>query len=250
MRLCVLASGSRGNCLWVEGGATRILIDAGISYRQTILRMAKRDLRLADVHAIIVTHGHQDHIRAIDRLTRSLAIPVYGSGPALQACYIGPQAPVYELMPRLAVNIGELEVVPIPVIHNAPVPLAFAVRQGIHSMLAIGETGRVTRELADWIAAGPDALLLEANHDINMLVANQKLPEFIKQRILATHLSNQTTAKVLQSLSPKTRLVVLLHLSQDNNDPNLVRNICEPLMPSNCRLVIAEQREPTEVFEL
>src|SRR5712692_4476646 len=169
MRFCILGSGSRGNSLVVWTDKASILIDAGLSYKQTLERMKARDIDPWRIQALFLTHEHRDHLQGVHRWLEKHASPVYATQPTIERAGISRLLGVCPIGARGKAEVGNLLVEAVPTIHNAAQPVTFVVRERNGSSLAmVFETGRVTDELAR-AAAGAEFLLLEANHDRQML---------------------------------------------------------------------------------
>ena len=218
--LCMLASGSKGNCIHVSAGNKALLVDAGLSGREIERRMRQRDLSPDHLQAIVVTHEHTDHIRGVGVLARRYGLPVYISGetecagrPILgklpRSCHFHPGTPF--VIPPFSIH-------PFNVSHDAVDPVGFTIstngsRIGIATDLGIA-TGLVEQHLQ-----GCHLLVLEANHDLEMLI-NGPYPWTLKQRIKSRngHLSNEATESLLRAVIHTTlKHVVLGHLSETNN---------------------------------
>ena len=200
------------------------------------------------------SHEHRDHLQGVRRWLETHGTPVYATQPTLERAGISGRPGVCPIEPRGKAEVGNLLVEAVPTVHNAAQPVTFFIRERHGPSLAmIFETGRVTDELAR-IAAGAEVLLLEANHDRQMLAGNDRLPDFLVERIASTHLSNTGAAGYLENLSQATRLVVLMHLSQENNHPELALEIARGALRKagrpGIRLLAASQEEPTEVLDV
>lgn len=256
MKLCSLASGSRGNALVVELAGIRILIDAGLSHKQLVMRCLRRDIYASTFHATFLSHQHGDHIRGARLWLGNTGGPVYGTAPTLVSAEIAGRMGAERIHTRQCIPLSEtVEVQAIPCVHNAVEPVTFAITDHDtgDKLVMIFETGTITARM--W-AELQDATVLavESNHDPEMLADNENLPEFIMQRIRATHLSNGAAAEVIRRIPACCRMVILLHRSQENNAPGLACNIASRALAEigrqDVRLVLAEQDEPSEVLEV
>lgn len=228
MKLCVLASGSSGNCTFVSAGATRILIDAGLSGRETERRLTEIGEDPADISAICLTHEHGDHIAGLGVLHARFGMKVYANGGTIEA--------LDDRQPKLgslewmvfstgaAFKIGGLTMEPFSVSHDAYEPVGFivsagGVRAGIATDIGVG-THLVRERLR-----GCNALVIESNHDENLLAGAMR-PWYLKQRIAGRqgHMSNQGAAKILADVAgPDLFRVFLAHLSNECNRPELAQ---------------------------
>lgn len=225
MEVLVLASGSSGNALLVRAPSGSILVDAGISALQVRRRLEVFGLTPEMISGVVVTHEHSDHARGLDVLCRRHHLPVWaspGTWSQLECRADGGG----ELRPGRAIRIGGLSLMPVPTSHDAREPVALRVDDGRHRLAVCTDTGCVTA-LLEHRLAGCDLLLLEANHDGDML-RHGPYPWPLKQRIASRrgHLGNHQTAEAVARLGwDGLRAVVGLHLSEENNTPELVREV-------------------------
>ena len=235
IRLCVLASGSRGNSTFIGTETTRILIDAGLSAKQVTARLAEIGERPEDLDAICVTHEHGDHIAGIRVLQRKHAIPVYANGGTLQGIRAA-QKGEHELICRQfttgsAFAIGDVEVEPFSIPHDAYEPVGFVVRCGEVSVGMATDVGIVTGLIREKLRRC-DVLVIEANHEESM-VHEAPRPWSLKQRILSNqgHLSNRAAAELVAGIAGEglTHLF-LAHLSSDCNTPGRARRVFETVL--------------------
>ena len=230
LRFAVLASSSKGNCTYVETGGTRILVDAGLRCSGVCERLAAIGRSLQDVQAVLVTHGHTDHTSSLPVIEGKTGVPVYATdGTALTIERDGRRE-----KPDLAWNfavfaagepfaLGDLEVEPFPVPHDAADPVGFVLRAPGGAALGfatdLGGAPLVVRNRL----RGCGALVLEFNHDREMLLASDRSWS-LKQRILGRsgHLSNEQAAELLEAVAtPALRHLVPAHLSDECNTPGL-----------------------------
>lgn len=230
MRFCVLGSGSKGNCTFIEVGETRILIDAGFSGVEVERRLAEIDIDIATISALLVTHEHGDHIRGIQALSRRFSLPVYISKATRQAAGKS-LAKIFELRPIEAGQFfrhQELSVHPFAVSHDAVDTLGFVVGNGKSSIGYCTDTGAVSHLMRHHLC-GCNALVLECNHDLEML-KNGGYPPYLQQRIRSKsgHLTNSDAARFLVELiHDGLEYVVLAHISETNNNHDLAKATVE-----------------------
>ena len=226
LRFCCLGSGSEGNALVVEAGdglqTTRVLLDNGFNGRQLRLRLARVGLAIEDLDAVVLTHEHSDHVGGLRAVLRHTRLPVYCS--AGTACATSLQAAFTEVVAGEFVAIGAMRLVPFPVAHDAAEPLQYVFSDGDRRLGVLTDVGAPSAAVIDALA-GVDALLIECNHDVEMLRASA-YPPFLKARILGDlgHLSNVQAAALLQRLDRRRlSLVAAGHLSRRNNHPRLAQ---------------------------
>lgn len=223
MRFASLGSGSRGNALVVEAGGTRLLMDCGFGPRELAARLDRLDLTPADLHGIVVTHEHGDHLGGVAACSRRYGLRVFLSHGTLSACpNLADRAEVIDSHAPFALD--GIEVLPYPVPHDAREPVQFVFADGRHRLGVLTDTGWVTPHIAATLA-GCDALVLECNHDSGMLAAG-RYPRRLKERIAGRfgHLDNDAAAGLLAGVADsRLRHVVAAHLSEENNTPALAR---------------------------
>jgi phosphoribosyl 1,2-cyclic phosphodiesterase len=224
MNLCVLGSGSKGNCILIESAATAVLIDAGFSAREIRRRLALVSRSAEDLTAVLVTHEHGDHISGVGPLSRSYGLPVHANAGTFRAAgaRLGKLHARAEFETGAAFSVQDLEIRPFRISHDTADPVGFVVSDGEASVCCCTDTGRITG-LIRQRARHCQALVLEANYDPEMLL-NGPYPMQVKQRVRSNqgHLANSDAAGFLAELidSP-LRHVVLAHLSATNNLPGL-----------------------------
>jgi phosphoribosyl 1,2-cyclic phosphodiesterase len=256
LSVCVLASGSKGNAIYVSDGRTAILVDAGLSGIDIEQRMRSAGLRIADLGAVVVSHEHSDHIRGVGVLARRYNLPVYASSrTALAAApQLGRIADLRAFRIGLGFDIEGLTLHPFATSHDAQDPAGFTVsasgaKIGIATDLGIA-TGMVKQHLKEC-----SLLVLEANHDPRMLVEGP-YPWPLKQRIKGRHghLSNEESRDLLGEIRHKGLChVILAHLSEINNTPEKALQAVEQALGADhphTRLHVACQDRCTDVLIL
>ncbi len=229
IRFCSLGSGSSGNATLVEATSgittTRLLIDAGFSLREVETRLQRFGLSAADLDAVFVTHEHGDHVGCALALAERYGLAVWMSRGTWRA--IGPAAAPARLSfarDGEALTVGDLEVLPFTVAHDAVEPLQLRCSDGNVALGVLTDLGSITAHMLESIA-GCDSLVLECNHDADKL-ASSRYPASVKSRIGGRfgHLSNATAAEILGRIDgARLTHVVAAHLSRENNSPELVR---------------------------
>ena len=226
MRFACLGSGSEGNAVVVEAGRSRVLLDCGFSIKETVFRLARLGLTPADLSGIVITHEHSDHIGGVFRFANKFKLPVWLTHGSLTYLSNLDQllldARVIDSHDAFAV--GDLYIEPFPVPHDAREPIQFVFSDGQHRLGVLTDTGMITPHITQMLS-GCDALVLECNHDANML-ANGPYPTSLKQRVGGRfgHLDNNAAADLLRSIDTQqlTHLIAA-HLSHKNNLPELAR---------------------------
>ena len=233
---CPLYSGSSGNAAFVGGGNTRILIDAGLSGRTVTEALNRIGILPETLDGILVTHEHSDHIKGVGILSRKYHIPIYANAATWAAMekLIGPVMPALhrEFETDASFYIGDLAVLPYSISHDAAEPVGYRVDYGARSVATATDIGVFTQNVLS-VLSGVDLVLLESNHDIDMLHENEHYSARLKSRILGRrgHLSNEACGEALWQLyQTGVCHAVLGHLSHENNTPELaLRTVCDAL---------------------
>lgn len=224
MKLCSIASGSSGNCIFVGSEAVGLIVDAGISGKRIEEGLNEIGYTSREMNGILVTHEHSDHISGLGVISRRYGIPIYatkGTKEGILKCKsVGeiPEELFQEIEPDLDFTIGDITVSPVSISHDALQPTAFILRREKKSMAVITDLGKYDNHLIEKLQR-LDVLLLEANHDVHMLQAG-RYPYYLKQRILGErgHLSNELSGRLLSELlHDNFKTVILGHLSKENN---------------------------------
>lgn len=243
-RFASLGSGSSGNGLVVERGATRILMDCGFTLGDCGLRLGRLGLAPADLTAIVVTHEHTDHLGGVARFAKRHALPVHLSrGTALSLPLDFPASLVRLIDPHAAFEIDDLAVEPLPVPHDAREPVQYVFSDGAARVAVVTDLGMSTPHVEEKLS-GCDALVLECNHDAQMLERGS-YPRALKERIAGRfgHLDNDAAAAIVSRIDA-TRLkhIVAAHLSKENNRPELaVRALAAALACEDSWIGVATQ---------
>ena len=233
MRFSSLGSGSEGNALLVAVGTkslcpgtfqTHVLMDCGFGLQDTVARLARLGVSPGQLNGIVVTHEHGDHISGVARLARKYNLPVWLTHGTLrsQAKAFAGIADIREIDPQLAFSIGDIEITPFPVPHDAAEPVQFVFSDGARRLGVLTDTGCSTAHIEQTLS-GCHALVLECNHDTEMLM-NSDYPYSLKQRVGGRfgHLNNQESAGILARLDvSRLQHLIAAHLSRRNNTPAL-----------------------------
>jgi len=261
----MLASGSRGNCGFVASARTRILVDAGISCRETFKRMKSLGLDPASLSAILITHEHSDHIYGLATLAKKLRIPVFMT-VATHAAWARAlrnekgERPQLEKLEKFEsghrFQVGDIEVKPFTIPHDAADPVGFTFRVEGAKVSVATDLGYLPVNVRDHLR-GSDVLIMESNHDVEMLRGGP-YPWTVKQRVASNvgHLSNEKLADFFAGdYDNGAAFVVLAHLSEQNNHPEIARREAEKALAlrgglfSN-RVLVAVQGEPLPPIQL
>lgn len=224
MRFASLGSGSRGNGTLIEQNGTSVLVDCGFSMKEAELRLAKLGSAADKISAILVTHEHGDHINGVGALARKYTIPVWATGGTFSADRLGERIEMNRICSHTAFAIGDIEVQPFPVPHDAREPTQFVFANGDKRLGLLTDVGSRTAHLEQQLS-GCDALILECNHDTNLL-ANGEYPLSLKRRVGGDlgHLSNVQAADILSRIDTrKLTQLVAAHLSEKHNTPALAQ---------------------------
>ena len=255
MRFSVLGSGSKGNCTLIESGSTRVLIDAGFSCKETLARLATLGIGPEGLTAIAVTHEHGDHVRGVGVLARRLRLPVYANAGTLRAFAdrAGTLPTCREFGTGEPFVIEGLSLHPFAVSHDTADPVGFVVSDATSSLGYCTDTGRITRLIRHHLQRC-GALVLEANHDVQML-RDGPYPLPLKQRVLSSmgHLANAEAVTFAAELTAtRLRLLVLAHLSEVNNHPARVLDEVGLHLGDwpEVEVLLAEQHRPSPLLEV
>ena len=265
LRVLILGSGSSGNSTLVESSTTRVLVDAGFNRKETLRRLAALGASVDSVNGIFISHEHSDHVSGLANLSRSWNAPVYISA--------GTYAEYQRLYPREEVEklrgvetlqlsrqfqVGNIEVTAFSIPHDAADPVGFTLRAEGFKISIVTDLGYIPAHVREHLR-GSDLLVLESNHDLEMLKVGP-YPWHIKQRVMSRtgHLSNHAVSEYLaddEGFDARARWLVLAHLSENNNNPDLARLSAEEALGRRAgaaafagELLIASQRTPLGPF--
>lgn len=251
MQVAVLASGSKGNATFVEMDGIRILIDAGISARRIKQELAALGENVEMLDGIFITHEHGDHIKGLPNLVKKYGIHIYSRPATFRAMSC------YEELPGDCVNpiidriqLGRVAVRAFDIPHDAAAPVGYII-QGTSRCVVATDIGNVDDRLQQMLE-GAQVLVLEANHDEEMLKQGS-YPYNLKQRILGPlgHLSNRRMAQVVAELRRRPQKLILAHLSESNNRPELAMDTVKSVLDSyginNMEIYMTAQNHSTSV---
>ncbi len=255
MKIAALASGSAGNCFYIEDdqAATAVLIDAGISTRQIALRLALLGLTPEKIQGIFITHEHADHIKGADVFARKYQVPIFATRKTIDSCSLCTDKSLIKTIKNTdIVNIGGNKVQAFSKTHKAADPISFTIFAN-KKVSVITDAGYACKNIIEHIAAA-DFLCLETNHDPEML-KNGPYPAFLKKWIAGDngHLSNAAAGHcVLEHASQKLTNIVLSHLSSTNNTPHLALTTFRSIIKERRNFApgvhVSTQYIPTKLF--
>lgn len=258
MRFCSLCSGSTGNAAFVEAAGVRLLVDAGVSCRRIVFLLGSIGVAPESLDAILITHEHIDHIRGVQVLSKKYRLPVFANA----ACWRAMQHLLPDVAPEnrrvfesdTAFYLRSVRILPFTIPHDAAHAVAFVIEGDGHRVAVCTDVGHIDARILDRLS-GAEALLLEANHDVDMLMAGG-YPYALKRRILSAdgHLCNDACGEALIRLHEGgLRHAILGHLSRENNAPELalvaVRSCLEAAGISDLALCVADPNTPCSFWE-
>lgn len=273
MRLTVLGSGSTGNAVLISAGKTKVLVDAGLSAREILRRLAVVGEDFSTLDAILLTHEHSDHAGGLRVLLKTVGCPLFVSG-ATRDAYIRERKNVSDAEPQKRADviknrtveiessrnfrIGEIDFEPFSVPHDAVDNFGFVARHAGVKVTTVLDFGCLTTLIKEKLR-GCDGIVIESNHSRDMLRACAVYSWDLKQRIMARtgHLSNEDLSEWLEhEFDGAARHIILAHLSQRANEPHLAKLMAEtallmrsPLFKAETRVTISRPKEPTDWIE-
>ncbi|MFQ5795930.1 MAG: MBL fold metallo-hydrolase [Candidatus Bipolaricaulia bacterium] len=255
MKFCSLASGSSGNCLYISSNGTDVLIDAGLSAREAVSRLQQIGGAPDRIAALLITHEHSDHCHGAGVLARRFACPIYTTERTLEAIewyLLGGKVRTHTFRIDEPFAVGSLTFHPFRVFHDAREPCGLVIEDDCIRLGIATDLGVVTASVLDALA-GCHMVILEANHDLDMLI-HGGYPWHLKQRIRSEvgHLSNKACGEALAKLAAGgMKVAVLAHLSQNNNRPDLaLETVRRYLEGTEVELRIAPRDRLGDVVEI
>lgn len=259
MKVCVLASGSKGNCTYIETPKSKILIDCGISKKKLVENLSEIGVAPQDIDAIFITHEHSDHIGGVGAVSRALDIPIFAHNVICQDLL----KKVGDIKPNNLVDFfdgdfyfKDFTISPFAVPHDSKHCVGFSFYSGGEKISVSTDLGTISKEILDSLKQSK-TIVLESNHDIDMLKANPNYSLDLKRRILSNsgHLSNKDCANALLELYKSgTRDFVLAHLSEENNTAPLAFATCKTKFDAeklvqgvDIEIEVANQYKPTKI---
>ncbi len=252
MKISVIASGSSGNSTFIESNESKILVDAGISSKETEKRLSCIGKDIKEIDAVFITHEHIDHIKGTERLNKKFEIPIFFNALTFRYSGLDIQKPDF-FSNGNCLNFNDLKITPFPTSHDAADPCGFKVQENGTTIGVVTDFGKVSPEIKQ-LTNNADALVLETNHDIDMLI-NGHYPEHLKHRILSDtgHFSNADAGLLVRdNASEKLKAVFLAHLSKNNNTEELAMDTFTKLTAKNKNIsrILTNQEETTELFQV
>lgn len=252
LKFSSLNTGSNGNCFYIGTDTSAILIDAGLSCKETIVRLARLGLDISSIKAVFITHEHTDHIKGLTVIAKKYKLPIY----ITERTYLnGKLALPAELINTFnadcAIEIGGLKVLPFKKIHDAADPHSFVVSAGGVKVGVFTDLGDACDNLIKHFSQC-NAAFLEANYDNEMLRLSS-YPYFLKMRISGGrgHLSNEKALALVKAHKPPFMSHLLLsHLSNQNNCPKLVQSLFEEIVADDTLVVVAPRTAETPLYEI
>ncbi len=251
LEICAIASGSNGNCYYIGNEKDAVLIDAGISKRQILVRMNEKKLDQAKIKAIFISHEHSDHMTGARVMGKHLNIPIYVTAKTYYGAYknMRPDYPKF-FVPGDKITVGEFQIHSFLKNHDASEPCSFRVEYGNKNIGVFTDIGEPCENVKSHLRAC-DGLFLETNYDEKMLQEG-KYPWYLKQRIASTngHLSNKQAFELLANHAGENlQLVFLSHLSKENNTPEIAYNEIKPL-ESKFKIILTSRYSAGEIYQL
>lgn len=256
MKIASIASGSNGNCYYLENDHDAILIDAGISCKQIVQRMTNLGLSMSRVRGVFISHEHADHVRGIDVLCRRFSVPVFITQKTYSSYGKTISYPLLNFFfPGRQVKVGTIHVHPFLKLHDAVEPCSFLVSSGSYKVAVMTDIGLQCSNVIAHIKDA-DALFLESNYDDEML-RKGPYPPHLKARVSSNrgHLSNTQAAMIaMEHASSRLKHVFLSHISENNNTPELAFQTFHQFIRQrkdlNPRLLIASRHRESELVSL
>ncbi|MEG1222019.1 MAG: MBL fold metallo-hydrolase [Anaerovoracaceae bacterium] len=262
LKFCSIASGSKGNCYLIKTEKTTVLLDVGISGKKIFNAMELALSQPEDVDAVLISHEHTDHSKSVRIvMKKALNATLYSTlGTWEKIAELAPSDRQVVIESGKSFTVGDIEITPFHVHHDVDEPVGYTFKNSSRQLSIVTDTGHICDNIFDEIK-GADALVIESNHEPR-IVEMCSYPYTIKRRILSDtgHLSNEAAAicigKILQSL-PKPRLILLAHLSQENNTPDMAEMTVRNLLfdqginiPVDVKIGVLKQNSQSAVFDV
>ena len=249
MKVCVIASGSKGNCCYIETKNTKILIDIGLNCITTERKLIEKNINPEEIEGIFITHTHKDHVEGLRVFNKKHKAKAYLTETMYKE--LNQELKNYEFIGETT-KIKDLTITAIKTSHDAEDSNGYIIENEDKQIVYITDTGYINiknhKKLKD-----KTMYILESNHDVEMLMNNPNYPYHIKQRILGDkgHLSNKDSAYYLKKfIGENTKHIILAHLSEHNNTDELALTTLKETIEKNMDIRIAHQEEQTELIEV
>lgn len=249
MKVCVIASGSKGNCCYIETKNTKILIDIGLNCITTERKLIEKNINPEEIEGIFITHTHKDHVEGLRVFNKKHKAKAYLTETMYKE--LNQELKNYEFIGETT-KIKDLTITAIKTSHDAEDSNGYIIENEDKQIVYITDTGYINiknhKKLKD-----KTMYILESNHDVEMLMNNPNYPYHIKQRILGDkgHLSNKDSAYYLKKfIGENTKHIILAHLSEHNNTDELALKTLKETIEKNMDIRIAHQEEQTELIEV
>lgn len=262
MKLCVLASGSRGNATYIESNGTKILLDMGITYKQLKLRLSSLELSPDNLNGVLITHEHTDHVQGLDVLLKRVDTTCYLTEDTYNSLYLKVKQNVKKdqlsfIKPFKSFHINDIEVLPISISHDAEDAVGYIIYAEGKKIVYITDIGYLPEKDVE-ILSNADLYVFESNYDITMLFTSER-PFYLKQRIdsVKGHMSNNDSAyNMTKLIGENTKQIILAHPSRECNDREVAIRTYDEVFKdygykiSEYNLTVASQDIPTKLFEI
>lgn len=254
----LLGSGSAGNCALVESAGTKLLLDAGLSARQTVARLTTLGVEPSQLAGVLLTHEHGDHAGGLEVMCRRWDLPIYTTRLTAEAMQHGGELATHKnwryFQPGRVFALGDFEIDCFPVPHDATEPVGFVLHHRSGALALLTDLGHATKLVIERVREA-HTLIIETNHDGPLLQQDTKRPWSVKQRILSRHghLSNDAAAAVVRDLLDRggcLQRALLGHLSRDCNRPDLAVNAVRVAAGEDLEIFCASQSEISPRFAI
>ena len=249
MEFSALASGSSGNCFYVENNGNAVLVDAGISAKQIVKRLFILRKNPEKIKAILITHEHSDHVRGADVFARKFNVPIFATGKTIENCYLcSDEDLINPIRNNESLSIGGMRICAFSKSHKASDPVSYSISNG-KKISIITDVGYACENVIANVSDS-DAMFLESNYDETML-DNGFYPYYLKKWIKSDegHLSNRQSALcVLENASSRLKFLILSNLSQNNNNPEIALktfNILKERKKFSPKIFVSERESPS-----
>lgn len=258
MRVCNFSSGSEGNLTYIETDSAKILVDIGLSCRETVERLKLMQVDPTEINAILITHEHTDHIKGLEVFSNKYGTAVYVHKDGLMPLKSKIKRELNYCVYENEFKIADLSIVGVAVPHDVERCTGYVIKQNEKKISIFTDLGHTTPEILQNLYHS-NLVFLEANHDPDLLMNNTKYPYYLKKRILGPngHLANADCASAIKDLAENgCKRIVLSHISRENNEPefamNFIRNILAEIGLNDGSDVILDYNTtiPRKIFKI